>query len=59
MDLLLDTHVFLWYVDGNKELPEKIVKIINSTNYFWHHYLKNKEVVLRVKMRRTTSFIRS
>jgi len=30
MDLLLDTHVFLWYVDGNKQLPEKIVKIINN-----------------------------
>jgi PIN domain nuclease of toxin-antitoxin system len=30
MDLLLDTHVFLWYVDGNKQLPEKIVKIIND-----------------------------
>ena len=30
MDLLLDTHVFLWYVDGNMQLPEKIVKIIND-----------------------------
>jgi PIN domain nuclease of toxin-antitoxin system len=30
MDLLLDTHVFLWYIDGNEQLPEKIVKIIND-----------------------------
>jgi PIN domain nuclease of toxin-antitoxin system len=30
MDLLLDTHVFLWYVDGNDQLPEKIVKIISD-----------------------------
>ena len=30
MDLLLDTHVFLWYVDGNEQLSEKIVKIIND-----------------------------
>ncbi len=30
MDLLLDTHVFLWYIDGNEQLPEKIVKIINN-----------------------------
>ena len=30
MDLLLDTHAFLWYVDGNMQLPEKIVKIIND-----------------------------
>ncbi|WP_372950557.1 type II toxin-antitoxin system VapC family toxin [Mariniphaga sp.] len=30
MDLFLDTHVFLWYIDGNEQLPEKIVKIINN-----------------------------
>ena len=30
MDLLLDAHAFLWYIDGNKQLPEKIVKIINT-----------------------------
>ncbi len=30
MNLLLDTHVFLWYVDGNKQLPEKIIEIISD-----------------------------
>jgi len=25
MDLLLDTHAFLWYVAGDKQLPDKMV----------------------------------
>lgn len=33
MDLLLDTHAFLWYITGDKQLPDKIVEKINdSTN---------------------------
>lgn len=33
MNLLLDTHAFLWYITGDKQLPDKIVKKINdSTN---------------------------
>ncbi len=30
MDLLLDTHVLLWYITGDKQLPTKIVKVIDS-----------------------------
>ncbi len=30
MDLLLDTHVILWYITGDNQLPEKIVDIIND-----------------------------
>jgi len=30
MDLLLDTHAILWYITGDKQLPKKIVDIIND-----------------------------
>jgi PIN domain nuclease of toxin-antitoxin system len=31
MNLLLDTHVFLWYISGDKQLPDRIVQSINDT----------------------------
>lgn len=30
MKYLLDTHAFLWFIDGNKLLPTKIKKIIEN-----------------------------
>lgn len=30
MNLLLDTHALLWYIDGNSKLPEKMVNLINN-----------------------------
>src|SRR3972149_9692887 len=30
MNLLLDTHVFLWYITCDEQLPEKIIKTIND-----------------------------
>jgi len=30
MDLLLDTHAFLWFITGDKQLPDKIVKLIDD-----------------------------
>lgn len=32
MDLLLDTHAFLWYVTGDKQLPDKIIQTISDTS---------------------------
>ncbi len=33
MDLLIDTHAFLWFITGDKQLPGKIIKLIgNSEN---------------------------
>ena len=32
MDLLLDTHVFLWYITGDEQLPDKIVRTINNSS---------------------------
>ena len=30
MDLLIDTHAFLWFIAGDKQLPERIVAIIDN-----------------------------
>jgi len=30
MNLLLDTHAFLWYITGDKQLPKKIVETIDD-----------------------------
>jgi PIN domain nuclease of toxin-antitoxin system len=30
MNLLLDTHAFLWFITGDKQLPDKIVKLIDD-----------------------------
>ncbi len=30
MNLLLDTHVFLWYITGDEQLPKKVVKTITD-----------------------------
>ena len=30
MNLLLDTHAFLWFITGDKQLPDKVVKLIDD-----------------------------
>ncbi|WP_293299412.1 type II toxin-antitoxin system VapC family toxin [Pedobacter sp. UBA4863] len=32
MRYLLDTHTFLWFVEGNKQLPQNIISKINNIN---------------------------
>src|ERR1700739_2498706 len=32
MNLLLDTHVFLWFISGDKRLPDVIKESIRNTN---------------------------
>ncbi len=32
MAYLLDTHTFLWFVEGNKQLPPNIISKINNIN---------------------------
>ena len=32
MDLLIDTHAFLWFITGDKQLPDKIVKLIGDSD---------------------------
>jgi PIN domain nuclease of toxin-antitoxin system len=32
MDLLLDTHALIWFINGDNQLPNKAVKIIKDLN---------------------------
>lgn len=32
MPYLLDTHTFLWFLDGNEQLPKKIIKKLSDIN---------------------------
>ncbi len=32
MRLLLDTHVFLWYISGDSRLSKEAVRVIRDTN---------------------------
>jgi PIN domain nuclease of toxin-antitoxin system len=32
MNLLLDTHVFLWYISSDSRLPHRTVEVIRNTN---------------------------
>lgn len=32
MHFLIDTHVLLWYLDGNKQLSDKLCQTINDEN---------------------------
>lgn len=31
MDLLLDTHALIWFINGDKRLPDKSIEIIKNT----------------------------
>ena len=30
MDLLLDTHAFIWFINGDSALPQKVVGVIKN-----------------------------
>jgi PIN domain nuclease of toxin-antitoxin system len=32
MDLLLDTHAFLWFITGDTQLPARVVKLIDDAD---------------------------
>jgi len=36
MELLLDTHALIWFLNGDKQLPEKSIKLINNLNIRCH-----------------------
>jgi len=51
MDLLLDTHAFLWYITGDKQLTDKIVKKINdSTNRCFISIASIWEIVIKLSL---------
>jgi len=32
MKLLLDTHAFIWFINGDNQLPKKVIKLIEDSN---------------------------
>lgn len=51
MDLLIDTHAFLWFITGDKQLPEKTVKLIgNSDNKCFVSIASIWEIVIKLSL---------
>lgn len=51
MDLLLDTHVFLWYITGDKQLPNKIIdKINDDSNQCFVSIASIWEIVIKMSL---------
>jgi len=51
MDLLLDTHAFLWFITGDKQLPEKIIKLMgNSDNKCFVSIASIWEIVIKLSL---------
>lgn len=51
MDLLLDTHVFLWFINGENQLPDKIVKqIVDKNNHCFVSIASIWEIVIKLSI---------
>jgi len=53
MKLLLDTHTFLWFITGDKRLPEKDVVLISDTkNKKWVSIASIWEIVIKMSLKK-------
>lgn len=51
MYLLLDTHAFLWYISGDKQLPKKVIEMINNkTNRCYVNIVSIWEIVIKLTL---------
>ena len=51
MDLLLDTHTFLWYITGENQIPINILSIINNKdNYCYVSVASIWEIVIKMSL---------
>ena len=51
MDLLLDTHAFLWFITGDKQLPQKVVeKISDDINRCFISIASIWEIVIKLSL---------
>jgi PIN domain nuclease of toxin-antitoxin system len=51
MNLLLDTHAFLWYISGDAQLPEHVIKAINDqTNRCFISIASIWEIVIKMSI---------
>lgn len=51
MNLLLDTHSFIWFINGDKALPKKIIsKIIDIENKYFLSIASLWEIALKISL---------
>jgi len=51
MKLLLDTHTFLWYITGDKQIPQKDIELIrNNINHRWISIASIWEIVIKMSL---------
>jgi PIN domain nuclease of toxin-antitoxin system len=51
MNLLLDTHAFLWYITGDSQLPEHVVESIgNSSNHCFVSVASIWEIAIKLSL---------
>jgi PIN domain nuclease of toxin-antitoxin system len=51
MDLLLDTHTFLWFITGDNQLPDRIVKqIVDKENNCFVSIASIWEIVIKLSI---------
>jgi PIN domain nuclease of toxin-antitoxin system len=55
MKILLDTHILIWYSEGNKMLPEKWIEIIeNPLNQKYISYVSLWEMNIKISIGKLT-----
>lgn len=53
MELLLDTHAFIWFIDGDNSLPEKaVVAIKEIKNKYFISVARLWEIVIKLSLKK-------
>ena len=53
MKLLLDTHVFLWYISGDSRLPNQLRNVLcNSDNEVWLSVVSLWEAIVKYRLKK-------
>jgi PIN domain nuclease of toxin-antitoxin system len=51
MNILLDTHTFIWFINGDKSLPDKVIaKIKNVENQCFFSIASIWEIAIKMKL---------
>jgi PIN domain nuclease of toxin-antitoxin system len=51
MNILLDTHTFIWFINGDKSLPDKVIaKIKNVDNQCFFSIASIWEIAIKMKL---------
>lgn len=53
MNLLLDTHIFLWFITGDKQIPQDIIELIGDIkNKRWISIASIWEIVIKLSLKK-------